>query len=72
MAELDACVNVCVLPTCQMSPLGVEVSLVGQTALHDVAAVVGTWSGRGHATAVGTVSHPHHGPRALGAQLHLG
>lgn len=55
-----------------MPPLGVEVSLVGQTALHDVAAVVGTGPGGGHAAAVGTVSQPHHGPRALRAQLHLG
>lgn len=72
MAELDACVNACMLPTCQMPPLGVEVSLVGQTALHNVAAVVGTRSGGGHAAAVGTVSHPHHGPHAVRAQHHLG
>lgn len=65
-------VCVCALHTCQMPPLGVEVSLVGQTALHDVAAVVGTGPGGGHAAAVGTVSQPHHGPRALLAQLHLG
>lgn len=59
------------LPTGQMPPLSVEVSLVGQTTLHDVTAVVGTRPGGGHAAAVGTVSHPHHGPHALLAQLHL-
>lgn len=55
-----------------MLPLGVEVGLVGQAAFHDVAAVVGTRPGRGHATAVGTVSHLHHGPHAVRGQLHLG
>lgn len=59
-------------PTCQMPPLGVEVGLVGQTALHDVGAVVGARSGRRHAAAVGTVSHLHNGPHALLAQLCLG
>ena len=54
-----------------MPPLGVQVRLVGQTALHDIAAVVGTRSGGGHAAAVGTVRHRHHGPHALLAQLHL-
>lgn len=62
---------VCAPPTSQMPPLGVEVSVVGQTALHDVTAVVGTRSGRGHPAAVGTVSHPHYSPHALLAQLHL-
>lgn len=71
-AVLDACVNVCLLPTCQMSPLSVEVGLVGQTALHDIVAVVGTRSGRSYAAAVGAVSHLHHGPHALLAELHLG
>lgn len=52
-----------------MPPLRVEVSLVGQTALHDVTAVVGTRSRRGHATAVRTVSHLHDGTHALLAQL---
>lgn len=59
------------LPTCQMPPLSVEVSLVGQTTLHDVAAVVSTRSGRGHAAAVWTISHLHRGPHALLVQLHL-
>lgn len=54
-----------------MPPLGVEVSLIGQTALHDVFAVVGTRSSRGYAAAVGTVSHLHYGPCALLAQRHL-
>lgn len=59
-------------PTCQMPPLGVEVGLVGQTALHDVGAVVDARSGRRHAAAVGAVRHLHNGPHALVAQLCLG
>lgn len=54
-----------------MPPLGVEVRLVGQAALHDVGAVVGAGSGRGHAAAVGTVGHLHDGPHAVRAQPHL-
>lgn len=54
-----------------MLPLGVEVRLVGQAALHDVGAVVGTGSGGGHAAAVGTVGHLHDGPHAVLAQPHL-
>lgn len=58
-------------PTCQVPPLGVEVRLVGQAALHDVGAVVCAGSGGGHATAVGTVGHLHDGPHAVLAQPHL-
>lgn len=54
-----------------MPPLGVEVRLVGQASLHDVGAVVGTGSGRGHAAAVGAVGHLHDGPHAVLAQPHL-
>lgn len=54
-----------------MPPLGVEVRLVGQAALHDVGAVVGAGSGRGHAAAVGTVGHLHDGPHAVLAQPRL-
>ena len=54
-----------------MPPLRVEVGLVGQAALHHVAAVVGAGPGGRHAPAVGAVGHPHHGPHALQTQLHL-
>lgn len=57
--------------TDEVLPLRVQVSLVGQAALHDVAAVVGAGFDRGHAAAVGAVDHLHHGLHALGAEKNL-
>ena len=65
------CIVCVALFTSQMPPLCVEVGLVGQAALHHVAAVVGAGPCGRHAAAVGAVGHPHHGPHALQAQLHL-
>lgn len=57
--------------TDEVLPLRVQVSLVGQAALHDVAAVVGAGFDRGQAAAVGAVDQLHHGLHALGAENNL-
>lgn len=58
--------------TYKVLPLGVQVSLIGQAALHDVGAVVGAGFDGGQAATVGAVNQLHQGLRALGAQRHLG
>lgn len=57
--------------TDEVLPLRVQVGLVGQAALHDVAAVVGAGLDRGQAAAVGAVDQLHHGLGALGAEINL-
>lgn len=58
--------------THQVLPLGVEVCLVGQAALHDVQAVVVARPHAGHAPAVRAVHQLHDGTSALVAEGHLG
>lgn len=57
--------------TYEIVPLKIEVSLVGQTASHDVRAVVVTGLHRHQALAVGTVDHLQQRFRALGCGVHL-
>lgn len=62
----------CVLdPTYEVLPLGVQVSLVGQAALHDIGAVVGAGLDGGQATTVGAVNQLHQGLHTLRAQRYL-
>lgn len=58
--------------TNEVLPLGVQISLVGQAALHDVGAVVGAGFDGGQAAAVGAVNQLHQGLRALWAERNLG
>lgn len=58
--------------THEVLPLGVQVCLVGQAALHDVQAVVVAWLHIGHAPAVRAVHQLHDGASALVAQRYLG
>lgn len=58
--------------TDEVLPLGVQISLVGQAALHDVGAVVGAGFDGGQAATVGAVDHLHQGLRALWAERNLG
>lgn len=57
--------------TYEVLPLGVQVGLVGQAALHDVGAVVGTGFDGGQASAVGAVNQLHQGLHTLWTQRHL-
>ena len=57
--------------TDKVLPLGVQVSLVGQAALHDVGAVVGAGFDGGEAATVGAVNQLHQGLRALWTQRDL-
>lgn len=58
--------------THQVLPLGVQVRLVGEAALHDVQAVVAARLHAGHAPAVWAVHQLHHGASALVAERYLG
>lgn len=58
--------------TYEVLPLGVQVRLVGQAALHHVGAVVGAGFDGGHAATVGAEDQLHQGPHALRTQRHLG
>lgn len=58
--------------TYKVLPLGVQVSLVGQAALHDVGTVVGAGFDGGHAAAVGAVNQLHQGLRTLWTKRNLG
>lgn len=52
-------------------PLSVQVCLVGQTALHDVEAVVVARSHSGQASAIWAVQHLHESPDAPRGGAHL-
>lgn len=61
----------CLNLTYKVLPLGVQVSLVGQAALHDVGTVVGAGFDGGHAATVGAVHQLHQGLRTLWTQMNL-
>lgn len=58
--------------TDEVLPLGVQISLVGQAALHDVGTVAGAGFDGGQAATVGAVDQLHQGLRALWAERNLG
>lgn len=57
--------------TNEVLPFGVQVGLVGQTALHDVGAVAGAGDDRGQAAAVRTIHQLHQGFHTLWTQRDL-
>lgn len=57
--------------TDEVLPLGVQVGLVGQAALHDIGAVAGAGFDQGHAATVRAIDQLHEGLRTLGAQGNL-
>lgn len=63
--------SVSVFLTYEQVPLCVQISLVGQAALHDIEAVVVTGSHGGQASAVGAVQHLHEGTDAPRGWAHL-
>lgn len=62
----------CLKLTYKILPLGVQVSLVGQAALHDIGTVVGAGFDGGYAATVGAVNHLHQGLHTLWTQMNLG
>ena len=59
------------LLTYKQIPLGVEISLICQAALHDIEAVVVAWSHRGESPTVRAVQHLHERTDAAWGRAHL-